>query len=346
MLGKYIAYYRLKNNMTQEELAPLLQMSPATLAQYENGNAVPSFAVLEKIAERLDADICDFLAYRNEHLTFVHGEFRKDARLTAIQQDFLRLSVEEYLNRFYIIVEILGEDALPVVPACHGITLSSDAEENAKALRAYFHFPGDGPVKDLVRTLEDKGVLVCFLDFKSDAFSGMNGLVNSRPYIAVNGNMSPERIRSTIVHEMAHFAFQWPCDLENSDIENRATAISGAFLFPKENAKRELGNHRSAVSTDMEIICRDYGISMSLLAKRAYLCGIIGDDAIDAYFSKREKRDWMRNEPVRIAKEEPMLFSRLVFRAVTEYDITIEKGAELLKRSYAYVASQCFPQGE
>ena len=70
MLGKYIAYYRLKNNMTQEELAPLLQMSPATLAQYENGNVVPSFAVLEKIAERLNADICDFLAYRNEHLTW------------------------------------------------------------------------------------------------------------------------------------------------------------------------------------------------------------------------------------------------------------------------------------
>ena len=51
---------------------------------------------------------------------------------------------------------------------------------------------------------------------------------------------------------------------------------------------------------------------------------------------------WKKHEPVRIEKEEPMLFSQLVFRAVSEKEITIQKGAELLKQSYNFVANQCF----
>lgn len=55
----------------------------------------------------------------------------------------------------------------------------------------------------------------------------------------------------------------------------KATAISGAFLFPETDAKRELGLRRTKVSKDMTLICREYGISMYLLVKEAALCGII-----------------------------------------------------------------------
>ena len=37
-----------------------------------------------------------------------------------------------------------------------------------------------------------------------------------------------------------------------------------------------------------------------------------------------------------------MLFSQLVFRAVSENEISVQKGAELLKQSYDYVAARCF----
>ena len=39
-----------------------------------------------------------------------------------------------------------------------------------------------------------------------------------------------------------------------------------------------------------------------------------------------------------------MLFSQLVFRAVCENEISVQKGAELLKMPYAYVAEQCFDE--
>ena len=80
-------------------------------------------------------------------------------------------------------------------------------------------------------------------DIENDAFSGMNGLVNERPYIVFNKNMSPERIRSTIAHEMAHFIFQWPDEMEDNEIEKIVQFQPGKavhFFFQKQMQKESL----------------------------------------------------------------------------------------------------------
>lgn len=342
MLSKNLKYYRLKNNLSKKELASLVQVTPMAIGYYESGERKPSMDVIRALAKVLNVKVSDFLAKRDENLIFVHGEFRKGSKLSGKQQDYICSSVEEYMNRFYSVVEILGGDVLPDAPICHGVQLSSNAEDDAKALRKYLRISDAGPIGNLVELLENKGVLVYFLNIDNDAFSGMNGLVDGRPYIIINGNMSPERIRSTIAHEMAHFIFEWPKDMEDKEIEDRATAIGGAFLLSEEDAKREMGLRRSAVTKDMAIICREYGISMYLLVKRANLCGIITDSIAKDFYINAGARGWKRNEPVRIPKEEPILFSQLVFRAVSENEISVQKGAELLKQSYTYVVDQCF----
>ena len=158
--------------------------------------------------------------------------------------------------------------------------------------------------------------------------------------------MSPERIRSTIAHEMAHFIFIWPDHMEEKEIENRATAISGAFLFPEMDVKRELGIRRTKISRDMTLICKEYGSSMYLLVKRAALCGIITKSMEKDFYIRAGQAGWKRNEPVRSEAEEPFLFELLVFRVVSENEISVQKGAELLKRSYDFVAEHCFAAEE
>ena len=258
------------------------------------------------------------------------------------QQEYIRESVEEYMSRFYTIADILGGEVLPDAPACHSVTLTGHAETDAKALRKHLRFADAGPIGNLIELLENKGILVCCLDIHSDAFSGMNGLVDGRPYIVVNKNMSPERIRSTIVHEMVHFIFIWPETMEDKEIEDYATAVSGAFLLSEEDARREMGLRRSTITRDMTLICKEYGISMYLLVKRANLCGIITDSTAKDFYLKASQLGWRKKEPIRISREEPMLFSQLVFRAVSEKEISVQKGAELLRQPYEYVAGQCF----
>ena len=339
MFSRNLRYYRLKKGLTKRALASMVQVTPMSISHYESGSRRPSMDIMDALAEALDVEVLDFLANADGHLVFVHGAFPKPVRLTALQQEYICASVEEYMNRFYAIVNILGGNILPEAPACHLMPLSSSPEDDAKALRKHLRLPESGPLGSLVDVLENRGVLVYFLNHEADAFSGIHGLVNGRPYIAVNGNMTTERIRAAIVHELACAFFQWPENASAKDIEKRAAAISGAFLLPAEDAKRELGLLRSAVSKDMAITCRKYGISLPMLVSRANQSRIISDKVAKEF--KRNAAPYTKIQPVSV-REEPSLFSQLVFRAICEDEISVRKGAELLQTTNAFVQEQCF----
>lgn len=341
MFSKNLKYYRLRRNLSKKRLAEMAGVSPMAVTYYESGQRKPGMETIRALAGALGVAPSDFLRVRSEKISFQHGEFRKGSHLTKSQQEYVREHVEDHFSRFFAAVDALGGRPLPEAPVCHSVSPTFDAEKDANALRSHLGFPEAGPVGNLVEALENKGILVCPVDIASDAFSGMSGLVDGRPYIALNRNATPERSRSTAAHEMAHLVFAWPEAMGEKDIESHATAVGGAFLFLEEDALRELGPKRRAVTEDMALVCKEYGISMYLLAMRADVCGIISSGAAKDFYIRAGQRGWKKNEPARIAREEPTLFEQLVFRAVCEGEITIQKGAELLERPYDHVASQC-----
>ncbi|MDD4107103.1 MAG: XRE family transcriptional regulator [Prolixibacteraceae bacterium] len=341
MFSKNLKFYRLRNSMTKKELAEKINISPMAVTHYEQGDRKPDMEMIKKMAEVLGVKVSDFLAVRNERIAFCHGEFRKNSKLTNTQQEFIRESVEEYFNRFMTIVEILGGEILPDALVCGSLGLADDHEKNALSLRRHLGLADDGPISDMVEMLENKGILVYVCGIGNDDFSGMNGFVDGRPYIAINSNMSPERNRSTIAHELAHLMFEWSEELDDKVVEELATAISGAFLLPRSDVVRELGIRRRRVSKDMCFVAQEYGISMFLLVKRAQMLGIISESAAKEFYINASKECWRRNEPSRIGKEIPILFEQLVYRAINEDEISIQKGAELLNSSYDDVYSRC-----
>ena len=342
MFSKNLKYYRLKNAMSKKELAEQVSVSPMAISNYENGKRKPDMDLLKRMAMILGVRVSDFLAIRDEKLVFCHGEFRKNSTLSVAQQDYVRESVEEYFNRFMTIVEILGGEVLPKAPDTGVLSLSGESEGDAQALRNHLNLAVDGPIDNLVEILENKGVLVYACEIDSDKFSGMNGFVNECPYIVINKKMSPERKRSTIVHELSHLMFKWPDDMEDRKIEDLSTAISGAFLFPKTDAIRELGVRRTAVSKDMLLVAQEYGISMYLLVKRAQLSGIISASLAKGFYVDASQAGWRKNETHRIENEVPTLFEQLVYRAVNEHEVSMQRGAELLRIPYDDIVSRCF----
>lgn len=341
MFGKNLKYYRLKNNMSMKELADLVQVSPMAISYYEKEERKPNMEMVKVLAKALHVRVIDFLANRDQNLVFCHEEFRKNTKLSGKQQEYVREEVEEYFGRFFETLSILGGEVLPIAPDMHILNLDNDVEVNAQRMREHLSLPLDGPVGNLIEILENKGILVYLCNVSNSDFSGLNGTVNGRPYVIINAEMSAERIRSTIVHEMAHFMFIWPEDMEAKKVEYMATAISGAFLFPSKDAIRELGVKRSYISKDMIAVCQEYGISMFLLVKRANLNEIINDSVAKSFYIKAGKAGWRKNEPTRICKETTRLFSQLVYRAVSENEITPQKGAELLHKSYDEVVNDC-----
>lgn len=283
MFNKNLRYYRLKNNMTKAELGDMVNVSSMDISHYENGDIRPNMNIIKKLASALNIKVTDFLKERNDNLIFVHGEFPNNSKVPKNEQEYIRENVEEYLNRFFTVVDILGVEILPDALEGHKLELTGDVEKDALAMSTYMGIAEFGPVGNLVEILENKGILVCFCYIDNDAFYGMNGLVNGRPYIAINANMSTERIRSTIVNEMTHFIFIWDENMEEDIVEKTVKAIGDAFL-----------------------------------------------------------RECRKNEVFWNENEEPMLFSNLVFRAVCEDKISIQRGAELLNKTFSYVAEQCF----
>lgn len=94
--------------MSKKELASLVEVTPMAISHYESGDRRPGMDVIKALASALDVRVSDFLRNRNENLVFTHGEFRKGSRLSVGQQEYVHESVEEYMNRFYTIVDILG----------------------------------------------------------------------------------------------------------------------------------------------------------------------------------------------------------------------------------------------
>lgn len=327
-------------SLSKKELANKVNVTPMAISNYENGNRKPEMDILKKIAEVLEVRIADFLVVRNEGLKFSHNEFRKGAALSKEKQELVYESVEEYFSRFMDSVEILGGDVLPHVPQCYTLKITGDAEKDALALRKHLNFAIDGPIDDLIGKLENKGFLIFLHEIEDDKFSGINGFVNDRPYIMLNKKMSAERNRSTLVHELAHLMFDWS-NYDENKIEEYATAIGGAFLFPKVDVIRELGIRRSGITRDMIMVAKEYGISMMLLAKRAEISNVISSFALKHFYVLASQLGWRKNEPSRILPENPLLFEQFVYRAINEDEISIQRGAELLKIPYVQVASKC-----
>ena len=248
------------------------------------------------------------------------------------------IAVEEYFGRFFDAVDYLGGEPLPSPPDIHCLKSSGDFEKDAVQLRNQLSIPKKGPIEDVIAILENQGILVIMLDFDNRHFSGMNGTVNGYPYIVVNKNMTAERIRSTISHELTHMMFELDDDINE---EQFATEVSGAFLITKEDILREMGVRRSAITKDFTLICKEYGISMYLLVVRASQAKVISSSVAQCFYIKAGKAGWRTNEPSRIKEEKPLLFEQLVFRAINEEDISIQKGVELLQIPYAEVEEGC-----
>ena len=136
MFNKNLKYYRLQKNMSKKELADKCGVSAMAITHYENGDRKPDIDMIKKLAEALGVFVADFLAERNTSLSFVHGEFRKQASLSESKQEYIRESVEEYFSRFFDAVECLGGNPLPEPPKTESIKWDADVER-CTSVRSY-----------------------------------------------------------------------------------------------------------------------------------------------------------------------------------------------------------------
>ena len=338
MVGKNIRYYRLMRKMSQDALAQAVGVGKMAISNYESGKRNPDYEISRKLSSALGISLSQLMAQENTDINIQHGAFRKQSALTRSQQEVIQGKADRYLERLYEAASCVGDSALPAVPEYEQVP-ADDYENAGQHLRLILRLSFNGPVGNITDILENCGFIICPIDFSERGFSGISGMVNGRPFIAVNINMPAERQRFTLIHELSHLVFSFRKDQNE---EHMVDGIAGAFLLPKEDILRELGPKRSDIRGDLRYIQREYGISMAAIVMRASQTGIITRSVYENTMKWMSAKGLRTDEQSGIIPERTHFLEQLTSRAVAEEEIGISKAAELLEMPLADVRRLCY----
>lgn len=99
---------RLRENLSQQELADKLGISKSSISMYENGNREPDLETLEKIADFFNVDM-DFLIGRKEkereNIIYIHEPSYDDVE-KLIARNGKRMSTEEKMKLIKMLTEL------------------------------------------------------------------------------------------------------------------------------------------------------------------------------------------------------------------------------------------------
>jgi len=330
---------RLMKGFSLQDLADALdnQLSRQALHRYEKGEVIPDSEKINLLSKVLNVNPDYF--FRSTKVELGEIEFRKLSNMPQKVASMIKEATREKLLRYLELEEILG---LPVefedyLKDFEIITTYKQANRAAETLREKWGL-GKGPIYNIVELLEDKNIKVIDLRVNDD-FDGLQTRVNGTiPIIAYNANKlnKPDRIRFTLLHEMAHLFLKFG-NITDRQKETLCHQFAGAMLLPEETIKAELGEHRNKLSSlELAAIKKQYGISMQAIIMRAKDCGIINENYTKQLFFLFKQMNWKIDEPYEYeGVERSNRFEQLLFRALIEDQISISKAASLNNQTLA-----------
>ena len=330
---------RLMKGFSLQDLADSLnnQLSRQALHRYEKGEVIPDAEKINMLSKVLGVSFDYF--FRSTKVELGEIEYRKLNKIPQKEASAIREKTREYLSRYLELEEILGlannfDNHLKNIEA---VTTYQQVNKAAELLREKWGL-GNSPIFNIVELLEDKNIKVVKLDVDED-FDGLQTFVNDNiPVISYNIKKAdkPDRIRFTILHELAHLLLKFG-DVTEHQKEILCHQFAGAILLPEEAIKVELGEHRNKLSTlELANIKKQYGISMQAIVMRAKDCGIINEHYTKQFFFFFKQMKWRVDEPYDYAGvEESNRFEQLLFRALIEDQISMSKAASLSNQTLA-----------
>jgi len=334
-IGERIKSARIMAHKSLRDLAEVADVSAMAISKYERDMDVPSSSVLIRLARALNVKIEYF--FRPTTVTLSLPNFRRKASLPVGQEASILEKVQEWLERYLDIEELLDMTVQCNLPSRQTVTTFDEIEGIACSLRDCWHL-GLDPIENLMEVCEDNGIKVGLID-AHDAFNALTLWANNTiPIIVVQRDMPGDRQRFCLAHELGHLVLQ----PEHLDEEKAAHRFAGAFLVPKSTVKRELGQRHHAINRyELHLLKHKYGLSMQAWIYRAKDVGVLPETVAIQMFKQFRQRGWYREEPGdALPPEEPQRFQRLVIHALCEGIISQARAADLLGTSVSQFLSR------
>jgi Zn-dependent peptidase ImmA (M78 family)/DNA-binding XRE family transcriptional regulator len=312
-------------SMSQDALAQQAQVSKMAISKYEREEDIPSSGVLLRLSAALQMPVEFF--FRPPAARVQLQVFRKRSSLGAKEQESVMAQIQEWLERYLEVEEILQEDQSPVSLPKFQVSSLDDIEKAALELRRFWNL-GDDAIENLMELLEDQKIKVGLVDGFDD-FDACTFQAGESPVIVTKSGQPGDRQRFNLAHELGHLVLEVGQDMS---VEKAAHRFAGAFLVPAETAQRELGEHRSNLDfNELYLLKQKYGLSMQAWVSRARDLDIIDENTAERLFQAFSAKGWRKTEPGEaLISEKPLRMQRLIFRAFAEDLISHTRAEELL----------------
>jgi Zn-dependent peptidase ImmA (M78 family) len=317
------------------ELAAHVDTTGSAISQFEGGKTKPSGEVLRRMAfafgvapaffavegpPRIEAGRCHFRRRRTatqkeRRVVLARGELRLDlAAYLAHHVDFPTTNLPKIPNHF-------RRDA-----SAESIEALADVVRDEWGL-------GQGPISDMVRLMEQHGVLLVEVPGHSERLDAFSTWVESWPVVFIaTDKASASRRRFDVAHELGHLLLHPKAKPGDRQLEAEADAFASAFLLPRGPFAHECP--RRLVWPHLVELKVRWKVSLAALVRRAFDLGIYSDATYRRAFVQLSKFGWRRGEPEEPEVEHPTLL-REGFKLLASSGFTLSQVAADLGRNAA-----------
>ena len=308
---------REASGLTQSEFAEkILKLPQTVLSKLEHGVLAPSDEMLNAIAKNSQYPI-EF--FREPFYDISSGLIYHRKRSSLRAFDRTRIESRARLRAFDAVRIARSNDVSSNLLAREGRSPSVAAQE----VRQRQDIPR-GPIDDMVRFLENQGVMILAFDFETDKLDGFFIPIyeeDSREWVCIalntNAAFSVDRQRFTLAHEFGHAILhrkEFP-DPNVIDYEAEANEFAAELLFPKVDAVKELAV--PLTFTNLRNLKLKWRMSMSAIARRARDVESVSDSSYRKTLFFLQSSGYRKREPLfGLSPERPVLLETLMNRMI------------------------------
>jgi Zn-dependent peptidase ImmA (M78 family)/transcriptional regulator with XRE-family HTH domain len=309
IFGDRIKFARELLGLTQDEFADRIGVTQSAVAHFEAGRVQPSSEVLQAITFQTPF-LSSFFAETSRY-AFPLGSllFRSrrgfSARLESQTHRFAQVSFELFqkvrsrFNPLSVSIPRLNEDPIRA----------------AQVTRSSLGLPPSDPIPFVVNAIERAGVCVLAVPVPADhqdAFSVWAGNDSATPVVTLLSGRPGDRLRWSIVHELAHLVLHRTPQGAIRELEKQADQFASEFLLPTIALDEEIQNPISLVT--LAPLKQRWGVSVQALILKAKSLGKIADRDVSRLFAQLESHGWRDREPAEldVPVEKPRGFRRMI----------------------------------
>lgn len=222
---------RQRRGMSKADLAAASGLSPHSISAYENGKRTPTVDNALRLADAMWYPLDFFYSDEVELITPDAVSFRALARMPARTRDTVTASaalavmLDQWITERYNRPEVDVPDLSSLNPVAA-----------AEALRAEWGL-GSDPIPHVIQLLESRGVRVFSLASKGGGRSleevfGLSMRWHGTPFVFVNMQVTVERARFSLLHELGHLVLHRADETDSRVAEKEANMFAGYMAVP------------------------------------------------------------------------------------------------------------------